>query len=63
VFFYKALSNFELLKAVKKIGLKIFRGVFLRDTLPTKRRKDECAIMNLDVSSGSGTNWVCWLKR
>jgi len=29
----KPLSNFEIEDAVKKIGLKKFRGVFLRDTL------------------------------
>jgi len=32
----KPLSNFEIEDAVKKIGLKNFRGVFLRDTLPKK---------------------------
>jgi len=29
----KPLSNFEIEDAVKKIGLKNFHGVFLRDTL------------------------------
>jgi len=24
---------------------------------------DECGILNLDDSSGSGTHWVCWIKR
>jgi len=32
----KPLSNFEILDAVKKIDLKNFCGVFLRDTLPKK---------------------------
>jgi len=32
----KPLSNFEIEDAVKKIGLKNFRGAFLRDTLPKK---------------------------
>jgi len=32
----KPLRNFEILDAVKKIDLKNFRGVFLRDTLPKK---------------------------
>jgi len=36
----KPLSNFELLEAVKRIVLKNFRDVFLRDTLPTKPRKN-----------------------
>jgi len=32
----KPLSNFEIEDVMKKIGLKHFRGVFLRDTLPNK---------------------------
>jgi len=59
----KPLNNFEILDAVKKIDLKNFRGVFLRDTLPKKPNRHECGIMNLDDSFGSGTHWVAWLKR
>jgi len=33
------LRNFEIEDAVKKIGLKNFRGVFLRDTLPKKQNE------------------------
>jgi len=33
---YKPLSNFKIEDAVKKVGLKNFRGVLLRDTLPNK---------------------------
>jgi len=58
----KPLSNFEIEDAAKKIGLKHFRGVFLRDTLPKKPKRNECAIMNLDNTSGDGTPWVAWLK-
>jgi len=59
----KPLSNFEIEDAVKKIGLKNFRGVFLRDTLPKEPKRNECAIMNLDDTSGDGTHWVAWFKR
>ena len=59
----KPLSNFEIEDAVKKIGLKNFRGVFLRDTLPKKLKRNECAIMNLDNTSGDGTYQVAWFKR
>jgi len=59
----KPLSNFEIEDAVNKIGLKNFRGVFLRDTLPKKPKQNECAIMNLDDTSGNGTHWVAWFKR
>jgi len=48
---------------VKKIGLKHFRGVFLRDTLPKKPKRNECSIMNLDDTSGDGTHWVTWFKH
>jgi len=58
----KPLSNFEIEDAVKKIGLRNFRGVFLRDTLPKKPKRTECAIMN-PVTSGDGTHWVAWFKR
>jgi len=59
----KPLSNFEIEDVVKKIGLKNFRGVFLRDTLPKKPKRNECAIMNLDNTSGDGTHWAAWFKR
>jgi len=59
----KSLSNFEIEDAVKKIGLKNFHGVFLRDTLPTWPRRNECAILNLHNTSGNGTHWVAWFKR
>ena len=31
----KPLSNLEIIDAAKKLSLYEFRGVFLRDTLPT----------------------------
>ena len=40
-----------------------FRGVFLRDTLPTKTKLNKCGILNLDSSSGDGTHWVIWFKK
>ena len=35
----KPLSNLEIIDAAKKLSLYGFRGVFLRDTLPTKTIK------------------------
>ena len=43
----KPLSSFEIEDGAKKIGLKNFYGVFLRDTLPKKPKRNECAIMNI----------------
>ena len=57
------LSNFEVIDAAKKLKIKNFRGVFLRDQLPKKPRKNECGIMNLDDSSGDGTHYIAWYKQ
>jgi len=59
----KPLSNSEIKDAFKKFSLKNFHGVFLRDTLPKKPKRNECAIMNLNDTSGDGTHWVAWFKR
>ena len=59
----KPLSNLEIIDAAKKLSLYGFRGVFLRDTLPTKAKLNECGILNLYSSSGDGTHWVMWFKK
>ena len=58
----KPLSKLEIIDAAKKLSLYGFRGAFLRDTLPTKTKLNEC-ILNLDSSSGDGTHWVMWFKK
>ena len=52
-FFNKALSNFDLIDWVKKLGIKHLRGIYLRDNLASKVRK-ECGIINLDTMIGQG---------
>ena len=52
----KPLTNLEIIVAAKKLSLDGFRGVFLRDTLLKKAKSNECGILNLDSSSGDGTN-------
>ena len=59
----KPLSNLQIIDAAKKLSLDGFRGVFLRDTLPTKTKLNECGILNLDSSLGDGTHWVMWFKK
>jgi len=54
----RALSNYDIEKAVKDLKIKKFRGVFMRDTLPKKPLKDECGMLNINSSSRSGTHWV-----
>ena len=44
-------NNFQLIKAAKKVKLKNFRGVFVRDQLPKKTQKEECGIVNTGDSS------------
>ena len=51
---------------IKKYNIPHFKGIFMRDSLPFGPSKTdvlESGIMNLDVSSGSGTHWTCWFKR
>ena len=48
---------------LKSYHLDGFRGVYLRDNLPTKTKLNECGILNLDSSSGDGTHWVMWFKK
>ena len=57
------LSNLEIIDAAKKLSLNGFRGVFLRDTLPTTTKLNECGVLNLDSYSGDGTHWVMWFKN
>ena len=59
----KPLSNLELLEAARKLKIPNFRGVNLRDTLPTTPKKKECGILNLDDTAGSGTHWFAWYKN
>ena len=54
------LNNFQLIKAAKKLKLKHFRGVFVRDQLPKKTQKEEGGIVNTGDSSTQGFHWVCW---
>ena len=54
------MSNYDLKNWVKQLGIKYFRGVFSKDTLPKKINEKECGIVNLDDHIGLGTHWVCY---
>lgn len=56
----RALSNIDILSHTRDIPY--FRGVYMRDTLPSKPKKIECAIVNLDLSVNDGTHWVAYVK-
>ena len=57
--FLKPLSNFDIMYLIKKLSIKHFRGVYSRNGLPKKIKK-ECGIINLDDIEGPGTHWVCY---
>lgn len=60
----RALTNIELYEyAKRKLKIPYFRGVFMRDLLPQIIHKNEAGIVNLDISIGPGTHWVCYYKR
>ena len=44
---------------IKRLGIKHFRGIYSRNGLPNKIKK-ECGIINLDDIQGPGTHWVCY---
>ena len=55
----KPLSNLEIIDAAKRLSLNRLKGVCLRK----KAKLSECGILNLDSSSGDGTQWVIWFKK
>ena len=57
------LTNFDILHYVKVVGLPHFRGIYMRDTLPaTGSRDKECGVMNFNLSTESGSHWVCYFR-
>ena len=57
-----ALSNGDLERYASCLKIPFFRGVFMRDRLPSKIWENETGIVNLDDYSGKGTHWVCYKK-
>ena len=47
------------MERVNRLGIKHFRGIYRRNGLPNKIKK-ECGIINLDDITGPGTPWVCY---
>jgi hypothetical protein len=41
------LTNYDIINLANELKISNFRGVFMRDTLPSKI---ECGILNLDIS-------------
>ena len=59
----RPLTSMDLINSAEKLQIPNFRGVFMRNTLPSRmRRFRECGIVNLDVLGGAGTHWVAYIK-
>jgi hypothetical protein len=68
------LSNIQITDICKKLKIKNFKGVFMRDELKGSRQarirqprnrqartasENECFILNHDLSCNNGTHWTC----
>ena len=58
----KPLTNYDITNLANELKIKDFRGVFMRDTLPSKSNKVKCGVVNLDIGKNTGTHWVCYYK-
>jgi hypothetical protein len=57
------LSNTAIKKYAKMLKINNFKGCYMRDELKTLRlRPLECGVLNLNLSSESGSHWTCWFK-
>lgn len=57
----RALTDIDLKKYTKNIPH--FRGIFMRDKIPSVPGKTECGIVNLDLDAGPGSHWVAYKKH
>ena len=59
-----ATTNAQLNELARRMRVPYFRGVFMRNALPTSgARRNESGIVNLDDATGPGTHWVAYAKR
>jgi len=57
---FHALFDSEIIQALH--GSPSFRGVFTKDRLPTRPRRFESLVVNMDDHDGPGTHWVTIYK-
>lgn len=53
----------DLNRYVHILSIPHFRGVMMRDELPSNPLNKECGILNLNTHNQSGSHWVCWYKN
>jgi len=56
-------TNIQLDRLARRMHIPFFRGVFMRNALPTYSYVNESGIVNLDDVNGPGTHWVAYAKR
>ena len=59
-----AITNVQLNELARRMRVPYFKGVFMRNTLPTSgAHRNESGIVNLDDATGPDTHWVAYSKR
>ena len=58
----RPLTNFDILKYADQLGIPHFRGVFMKDTLPSAPHVNEAGIVNFNTLSEPGSHWVAYYK-
>ena len=61
--FNKGLTNLDIISYINQLKVPNFRGVFMRDVLPTNPKALECGIMNFNTHDQKGSHWVCYVKN
>ena len=56
------LYDGEILRYAEMLKIPDFRGVKMRDELPSKPHRNECGILNFNTHEQQGSHWVCWFK-
>lgn len=56
------MNELDIKNTAQQLKIKKFRGVFMRDRLPSQCWKNECGVIHLDNNNGPGTHWVGYKK-
>ena len=56
------LYDGEILRYAEMLKIPDFRGVKMRDELPSKPHENESGILNFNTQEQQGSHWVCWFK-
>ena len=52
----------DILRYVQRLRIPNFRGVKMRDELPSKPWKVESGVLNLNTHKQKGSHWIAWYK-